>query len=33
MNLKNVKDELFKVWDTKNKCFLKIGIMMKVLFL
>lgn len=25
MNLKNVKDELFKVWDTKNKCFLKIN--------
>ena len=25
MNLKNLKDELFKVWDTKNKCFLEIN--------
>ena len=25
MNLKNVKDKLFKVWDTKNKCFLDIN--------
>lgn len=30
MNLKNVKDELFKVWDTKNKCFLKIKMDMRI---